>query len=615
MMTSHTSRPAGGGRRRRSLTRLLQAFVTIAWACLGWPHPTIAAAPEARDMNATFTAIADRYVEGLLRYSPAAATQLGDHRYDGKLDDVGAEAREARLAELKGLLTELGNIDAATLSRPNQVDFQLLRQELRKGVWEIERLREWEWNPLVYARIPGDAIYLLVARGTAPLEERLGHVAARCREFPRFFAQARQALVAAQTPHIHAETAVAQTKGILDLIDKAIRPQLAEIAESKRTNVTEALEIARQAVTAQQQWLQTELLPNARGTPRLDAERYGEKFAFDLFSSFSPPELRRLAEREIASLHERMYELSLRIQAAREPGFKPPSSPTAAEKKAIIRRCLDLAAADGPTVGGVVDAARYSLRITTDFVRTKDLLTLPAEPLEIIVMPEFRRGVSVAYCDAPGPLEVGGKTFYAVSPPPADWTAAQVGSFLREYNFRSLHNLTVHEAMPGHYVQLLRSNAVSSKLRAILGSGTFIEGWAVYTERMMVDEGFLPDDLLMRLIVMKWNLRGATNALLDQMIHLDGCDEKTAMTLMMDDAFQEEREAAGKYRRSLLTSVQLSTYFAGYREMVELREAVTRARGDRFTLKSFHDDVLSHGSPPAQFVKALLLEQPIPGTR
>jgi uncharacterized protein (DUF885 family) len=615
MRTSHDARSAarrlGAGRLAWPLLQLL----AISWAGLVWPHPSVAVAREARDMNAAFTALADRYIEGLLRASPSAATQLGDHRYDGTLDDVGAEARQARLTELTSLLKELEAVDVAALSRPNQVDFQLLRQELRKGVWESERLREWEWNPLVYARIPGDAIYLLVARGSAPLEERLGHVAARCREFPRFFAQARQSLVAAKTPPIHAETAVSQTKGILDLIDAAIAPEVAKIAEPQRANVVKALDIARQAVTAQQQWLETDLLPNARGTPRLDAERYHEKFAFDLFSSFAPQDLRKLAAQEMAALHERMYDLAIQIQAAREPGFTPPASPSAADKKALIRRCLELAAGDGPTASGVVDAARYSLRITTDFVRAKDLITLPADPLEIIVMPEFRRGVSVAYCDAPGPLEVGGKTFYAVSPPPANWTAAQVGSFLREYNARALHNLTVHEAMPGHYVQLLRSNAVSSRLRAILGSGTFIEGWAVYTERMMVDEGFLPGDLLMRLVVMKWNLRGVSNALLDQMIHLDGCDEQTAMRMMIDDAFQEEREAAGKYRRSLLTSVQLSTYFAGYREIVDLRESVMRARGDRFTLKSFHDDALSHGSPPTRFVKALLLDEPIPGSR
>jgi uncharacterized protein (DUF885 family) len=227
-------------------------------------------------------------------------------------------------------------------------------------------------------------------------------------------------------------------------------------------------------------------------------------------------------------------------------------------------------------------------------------------------MPEFRRGVSVAYCDAPGPLEEGGETFYAVSPPPIDWTDEQVQSFLREYNYRSLHNLTVHEAMPGHYVQLWRSNENSSRLRSVLSSGTFIEGWAVYSESMMMDEGFLPGDLLMRLVVKKWNLRGVTNALLDQMIHLDGIDEETAMTLMVDDGFQEEREAAGKYRRSLLTSVQLSTYFAGYMEVVDIRAEAERLWGSDFKLSSFHNRLMSFGSPPPAFVRALLLDKPIP---
>ena len=314
----------------------------------------------------------------------------------------------------------------------------------------------------------------------------------------------------------------------------------------------------------------------------------------------------------MADLHQRMYKLSTAIYAERNPEFEPLSEPTAEEKKKLIRICLEIAYEDSPTADDVVESANHSLQLTTDFVREKDLVTLPDDPLEIILMPEFRRGVSVAYCDAPGPLEKRGETFYAVSPPPADWTEEQVNSFLREYNHRSLHNLTVHEAMPGHYVQLLRSNATSSKLRSVLSSGTFIEGWAVYCEAMMVEQGFLPDDLLMRLIVLKWNLRGVTNALLDQRIHLDGIDEAAAMKLMVDDAFQEEREAAGKYRRSLLTSVQLSTYFAGYLEVVDIRKETEALWGEDFELKRYHDTLMSFGSPPPAFVKALLLNQPIP---
>jgi uncharacterized protein (DUF885 family) len=307
-----------------------------------------------------------------------------------------------------------------------------------------------------------------------------------------------------------------------------------------------------------------------------------------------------------------MYPRSIQILASRMPGFTPEANPSGAGKKELIRQCLEFASEDAPRAEEVVAAANHSLEITTKFVQENELAHLPDTPVEIIVMPEFRRGVSVAYCDAPGPLEEGGKTFYAVSPPPQNWTEEQVQSFLREYNHRSLHNLTVHEAMPGHYVQLWRSNENSSRLRSVLSSGTFIEGWAVYSESMMMDEGFLPGDLLMRLVVKKWNLRGVANALLDQMIHLDGIDEETAMTLMVDDAFQEEREAAGKYRRSLLTSVQLSTYFAGYIEVVGIRAEAERVWGSDFKLSSFHNRLMSFGSPPPAFVKALLLDEPIP---
>lgn len=574
--------------------------------------PLTCSAQTDTNMNTRFSEISERFLEELLQSSPVTASNLGDHRYDDQLDEVDDEARTKTLKAARERLAELGQLDTDQLSRENQVDCALLRQRLEKTIWEIETLREWEWNPLVYTGLPGTSLYLLLSREFAPLKERLLNVAARCRQLPRFFEQARTSLVKEQVPHIHAETAVDQNKGIVTLLEKLVRPSLDQLSDGDQAILEEAIQIALEAVEVQQQWLETELLPNAKGEPRLSEERYREKFAFDLFSSLTPEELRDRANAEKVELHERMYQLSVAILKGRDDSFTPKENPTADERKALIRTCLEFAYDDSPKAEEVVAAARHSLEITTAFVRENDLVSLPDDPLDIILMPEFRRGVSVAYCDAPGPLEVGGKTFYAVSPPPKDWTEEQVNSFLREYNHRSLHNLTVHEAMPGHYVQLLRSNETSSRLRSVLASGTFIEGWAVYTEAMMVDEGFLPDDLLMRLIVLKWNLRGVTNALLDQLIHLGGIDEETAMTLMVDDAFQEEREAAGKYRRSLLTSVQLSTYFAGYLEVADIRKDAEQMWGADFQLKRFHDELMAFGSPPPAFVRALLFDQPLP---
>ena len=259
----------------------------------------------------------------------------------------------------------------------------------------------------------------------------------------------------------------------------------------------------------------------------------------------------------------------------------------------------------------MVKTARESLVDIEAFVRKRDLITIPDDPIEIIIMPEFERGVSVAYCDSPGPLDVGQKTFYAVAPLPEDWTDKQVDSFLREYNRRSIHNLSVHEAIPGHFLQLAHSNRYPSLLRAVLSSGVFIEGWAVYTEQMLADEGYMNADPLMKLIALKWYLRGIANSIIDQEIHAGDMSREEAMRLMTVDTFQEEREAAGKWIRAQLTSTQLSTYFVGYQEHRDLRAEVEKKAGEAFNLKKYHDQVISYGSPPVRYVRRLVLGLPV----
>ncbi len=259
----------------------------------------------------------------------------------------------------------------------------------------------------------------------------------------------------------------------------------------------------------------------------------------------------------------------------------------------------------------MLGAARAALVDTTDFVRAKNLVSLPDEPVEIIEMPAFKQGVALAYCDAPGALEAGQKTLYAVSPIPESWTRAQTESFLREYNSRSIRNLTMHEAMPGHYLQLAHANKYPSTLRAVLGSGPFVEGWAVYAERLMVDAGYGDGDPLMKLVQLKWYLRTIVNALLDQAVHVDGMSRATAMKLMTETGFQEEREAAGKWTRAQLTSAQLPVYFVGAQEHFALRAEAAQRAGAAFDLKAYHDKVLSFGSPPVRFARELLFDLPI----
>jgi uncharacterized protein (DUF885 family) len=306
-----------------------------------------------------------------------------------------------------------------------------------------------------------------------------------------------------------------------------------------------------------------------------------------------------------------MYDLAAEVYRREYPYTRHPAKPSKEYRQAIIRACLEMACRQTPDITRIVEIAQSQLNRLTDFVRSADIVTVQPDPVKVIEMPEFRRGQTLAYCDSPGPLDVGQGTFYAIAPPPADWSAEQVRSLLREYNTRSLENLTVHEAMPGHYLQITHSSRYPSTLRAMLSSGTFVEGWAVYTEGMMVERGAYGDDPLMELIVLKWRLRAIANAILDQAVHVDGMTREQAMELMIEDTFQEEREAAGKWTRAQLSSAQLSTYFVGYLEHAAMRREMESKLGDKFNLKAYHDQLLSYGSPPTKYVRALMLDLPI----
>tara|TARA_B100000029_G_scaffold449829_1_gene473327 strand:+ start:4211 stop:5926 length:1716 start_codon:yes stop_codon:yes gene_type:complete len=566
-------------------------------------------------MDNRFRELAKRYVDESPALSPVHATTLGDHRFDSQLDDLSSTARARSRNFHQQMLDALADVDRKQLSRSNQVDYALLQHRLETVLWQTGQLADWAWNPLLYTELAGSSIYGLMARDFAPLAQRLSHVADRLEKFPKLFEQIQATLQPQRVPRIHAETAVKQNRGVLSILDNMVRPQLQELNAAERNRLQQAMQRAQEVVEQHQQWLENRLLPNANGEFRLGPERYDEKLRFTLQTPLSRTQIRQRAESELARVREEMYQIAKPLYRKQYPFTEFPEQPTAAYRQAIIRACLEMAYQDVPQRDQIVSIARKSLQITTEFVKSKDLVTVLPDPLEIIVMPEFQRGIALAYCDSPGPLDVGQKTFYAVAPLPAHWTDAQVQSFLREYNIRSIHDLTVHEAMPGHFLQLAHSNRYPGQLRAMLASGVFIEGWAVYAEQLMANEGFLDGDPLMRLIALKWYLRGIANAILDQAIHTEGITREQAMRLMMHDTFQEEREAAGKWVRAQLTSAQLSTYFVGYLEHIDLRRETEQLWGKGFRLREYHDRLLSFGSPPVQYARALLLEKKIPQDR
>jgi uncharacterized protein (DUF885 family) len=592
----------------RSLYRSLLAVAALLAASVTLAAPAVTGTSSA---DAKFAALGQRYIDEFGRYSPVSATQLGDHRFDGELDDVSPAGRAKTLAWTRDLLGQLQSIDRASLSRANQVDAALLDNQLRYAVWSEVTFRDWSWDPLLYTQLTGQALYGLLARDFAPLPDRLRAVTSRLEKLPQLLEQTRANLVPARVPAIHAETAVKQNPGVLSLVDELVVPNLGVLPDTDRARLERAIAAARVAVSTHQQWLEKQLKPQAQGDFRIGRERFDEKLRFALMSPLSRSEIRQRAESEVVRTRAQMYEIARAVLGGRAGAPPTPANPTAAEQQAAIAAALELANSERPARAGVVELARADLKEATDFVRTKDFVTVPDEPVEVILMPVFQRGVAVAYCDSPGPLDRGQRTFFAVSPIPDDWTPAQSDSFLREYNTRSIANLTIHEAMPGHFLQIAHSNRYPSVLRAMLGSGPFVEGWAVYMERVMQEQGFRATDPLMRLVQLKWYLRAVTNAIMDSAIHVDGMSREEAMKLMTQTGFQEEREAAGKWVRAQLSSAQLSTYFVGYQEHSDMRAEAERRGGASFKLKAYHDQALSYGSPPVRFVRELLFDEPI----
>lgn len=561
--------------------------------------------------DAQFAELSKKALDTWMQLSPVSATQIGDHRYDSQLDDLSAAGQQKGLEASKALLAELEKIDVSKLGRENQVDAAILRNQLQSDIWSNESLQSWQWDPQVYNGLAGSAIYGLMAREFAPLPERLKSATARIEQIPQIFAAARANLDPARVPKIHAETVARQNKGILSLVETFITPNIGQLEAADQQRLTAAIDALNKAVAEQQEWLDKTLVPNARGDFRIGAEKYDQKLKFSLNSSLSRAQIGERARAELARVRKDMYGIAQVVLKDKPGAPQMPAEPTDDQQQKAIEAALELAYADKPARDKVVEDAKASLAQSTEFVRTHDLVTLPDAPVDIILMPEFQRGVAVAYCDSPGPLDKNLKTFYAVSPIPDDWNDKQVDSFLREYNSRMIHLLSIHEGTPGHYLEGWHSGKFPSTLRAVLRSGLFAEGWAVYTERMMQEQGYLDNDPLFHLVQLKFYLRTIANAILDQGVHVDNWSREQAMQLMTHDAFQQESEAAGKWVRAQLTSAQLPTYFVGAQEHFDTRKAVQEKQGADFNLKAYHDQILSYGAPPVRFARQLMLDQPI----
>ncbi len=351
---------------------------------------------------------------------------------------------------------------------------------------------------------------------------------------------------------------------------------------------------ALEALEEHRRWL-SERLDGAERDPRIGPELFGRKLGYALDTASDADAILARAEEDLVRAEAEIAEAASRVSG------EPPATP------GVVRTVLDRLAADHPTDETIVRLATEAFDEARSFTESERIVTLHDDPIQIIEMPEFHRGVAIAYCDPPGPLETAIlPTFFAISPTPADWPPERVESFYREYNAHQIHDLTIHEAIPGHMLQLghWRRFRASTDVRAAFWSGPFVEGWAVYAERVMTEHGYRGEAVRMQRL--KMLLRTIINAILDARVHVHGMTEDEAMRLMVERGHQEEGEAVGKWRRALLTSTQLSTYYVGYSEVSDLAADLRSARPE-LAERDLHDLMLSQGSPAPRHLRTLLL--------
>jgi uncharacterized protein (DUF885 family) len=585
-------------------------LAVVSIAIMGWltmPGEAVAGqepAGHAATEDAKLAAFFKDYLETALSDQPMFATRLGDHRFDARLDDLSAGARRALLKRDKEVLAELPrSIAFERLSADGKVDFEVMRQDLERSIWLTETFDPFVDDPRVWGGYLTESVYALLTQSTLPKATNIENAFQRMKAIPRVVAIARETI--GNPPRVKAETAIAQTAGAIDFYESEFAT-IAGLAKDD-ARLTEAKAPVIAALRDHLAFLKSAVLPRSEPDNwRIGKKLFDRKLELELDAGLTADEVLREAESEASRVESEMAVIARQLWSSFYPTLPIPPD-DAVGRREMIRKVLAKIGDNRSTTESVLADVQSTVSKIKTFIREKKILSLPEPDLcAIIEMPEFMRGNSTAYLNPAPPLDPKARSEYAVSPPPADWTPERAESYFREYNKQMLRILSIHEGYPGHYVQLEYSNRCPSLIRRVLGSGTFAEGWAVYTEQMMLDQGYGDGDLALRLQQLKFYLRAVVNAILDNKMHCQNLSDADAMELLAGRAFQTEGEAVGKIVRSKQSACQLSTYFVGRTAFYRLRQAIQREQGDDFELAKFHEAVLSHGTVPVKHLPGLV---------
>jgi uncharacterized protein (DUF885 family) len=537
-----------------------------------------------------FSKLTEDFVYGSLALSPVSATQAGYHehhgvRLDERLDDFSASGMEATRQFYGGFRDRLAAIDQQTLSPEERADYQIIQNEINLSLLDLRQVQSYRHNPTVYVELVGNALFTPFVLEYAPLDTRFRHIIQRLSQVPILMAQAKMNL--ADAPEVWNRVAREENDGNIDLIDKTLR---SKVPTDLKPDFDKAAEPALDSLHSFNTYLKGDLSKRTSDW-RLGKERYAQKFAYTLVAGKTPEEVLSEAEDALKEARQQMAKLAA------------PHS---------IRDALDTIAKQHTTPEHYMDEARQGLALATEFVRQRHLVMFPTRSnLQVIPTPEFMRGIyGVAGFNAAPALEPELGAFYWVTPIPDDWPKERIDSKLREYNRYGLMQITIHEAMPGHYVQFEVADNLEPQsrrvLRDIYGNVPYVEGWAVYAQRMMSEQGFMNNSKELWLTYYKQLLRSIANAILDIRLQTMGMTDQQALDLMVNETFQENEEATAKLQRAQLSSCQLPTYFVGLQGWLDARDGYKKRKGESFELSEFHDAALKESAVPLPTLGQLL---------
>jgi uncharacterized protein (DUF885 family) len=580
------------------INKILTAIVVLALFLIACKKEGGSVGEMNKD-EAAFKGYTNHFLEALWKLDPDRATQTGYHQYDSLLLVPTESQRQKMISFAKVETDSLLHYDPNTLSDNNKIDYQLIQSELQEMQWNLQTLKAWEWNPNTYNVISTFA-YILNEH-YAPLDKRLRNFYEKMNNIPSYYKEA-QKQIKNPVPELTSLT-IDQLNGGLGIFDKDFADSL---KKSKIPAATQKLMLTRAKLSVDAIKGFTSFLTNIKSPKprsfRLGQDLYQDKFKYQIQSAFTAQQVFNAATERKKFLHHEMGKLSKQLW----PKYFG-KQPMPKDSLELIGMMIDTLSTKHVKPEDFQTAIEKLIPKLTDFVKAKDLLTQDAsKPLVVRKEPAYMAGVAGASVSSPGPYDKGGNTYFNVGSL-AGWAPEKAESYLREYNQYLLQILCIHEAIPGHYTQLVYSNKAPSLIKSVLQNGAMIEGWAVFSEELMLDAGYGNNEPEMRLMWYKWNLRSVCNTILDYSVHCNNMSKEQAIKLLTREAFQQQAEAEGKWKRVSVSSVQLTSYYTGYKEIVDLRDAYKKKMGDKYSVKGFNEKFLSYGSAPVKFIKELML--------